>query len=204
MSKQAYSVDKSSVTAAIMAGGKSTRMGTDKAFVPLQGKPMIEHVLERVEGLGDETILIANEAEKYSFLNLPIFGDIYVNCGPLGGLHSALYHASFPHVLVVACDMPWLNPQLLAFMLSLRHTADAIVPRWSKFPEPLHAVYGSQCLGPIETNLQAKNLKLISFYAQVDVRYLDQTAISAFDPEGRSFSNVNTPEDLNSATSQSG
>ncbi|MGW8319119.1 MAG: molybdenum cofactor guanylyltransferase [Candidatus Promineifilaceae bacterium] len=204
MSKQGYSVDKSEVTVAIMAGGKSTRMGTDKAFVRFHDKPMVQHVLERVEGLGDETILIANEPEKYRHLGLPIFGDIYVNCGPLGGLHTALFHAQFPYVLVVACDMPWLNPQLLAFMLSLRHTADAIVPRWNKFPEPLHAVYGNQCLGPIEANLQAKNLKLVSFYAQVNVRYLDQTAISAFDPEGRSFSNVNTPEDLNSAASQAG
>jgi molybdopterin-guanine dinucleotide biosynthesis protein A len=197
-------MEQSGVTIAVMAGGKSTRMGTDKAFVQLKGKPMIEHVLERVQGLGEETILIANEPEKYSYLSLPIFGDIYVNCGPLGGLHTALYHAQFPYVLVVACDMPWLNPQLLAYMLSLRQSADAIVPRWSKFPEPLHAVYGRQCLVPIETNLQSRNLKLISFYAQVNVRFLDQTVISAFDPKGRSFSNVNTPEDLNSAASQSG
>jgi molybdenum cofactor guanylyltransferase len=186
----------SGVTVVIMAGGKSSRMGVDKSFVPILGKPMIEHVLERVSGLGEEQILITNMPEEYTYLGLPMFGDVYPDCGPLGGLHTALFHAGQPYILVVACDMPWLNPPLLAHMIDLRRTADVIVPRWGRFPEPLHAVYSKACLAPIEENLQAGRLKIVAFYGRVTVRYLEREAIAGFDAAGQSFSNVNTPEDL--------
>lgn len=186
-------------TTVIMAGGKSSRMGTDKAFVPLLGKPMIEHVLESLDGLGSEQIIITNSIEQYRYLGLPLFADIYEESGPLGGLHAALAHASHPHLLVVACDMPWLNRDLLAYMVSLRETADAIVPRWTKFPEPLHAVYSKACLESVTACLESRNLKLIAFYSQVRVRYLDREVLSGFDAAGRSFANINTLEDLRQA-----
>jgi molybdopterin-guanine dinucleotide biosynthesis protein A len=92
--------------------------------------------------------------------------------------------------------MPWLNRQLLAYMISLRLTADVIVPQWQEFPEPLHAVYSKRCLAAIETCLKSQRLKLIAFYDSVDVRYLDQETIAQYDSQGRSFANLNTPEDL--------
>jgi molybdopterin-guanine dinucleotide biosynthesis protein A len=192
-------MNESGITVVIMAGGKSSRMGVDKSFVPLLGKPMIEHVLARVKGLGDELILITNKPDDYAYLQLPTFGDIYPECGPLGGLHTALYHAHQPHILVVACDMPWLKRPLLAHMIALRQTAHIIVPRWGKFPEPLHAVYSKACLAPIEENLQAGRFKIVAFYGRVQVRYLERETIARFDPEGKSFSNVNTLEDLAAA-----
>jgi molybdenum cofactor guanylyltransferase len=136
------------LTVAIQAGGKSSRMGTDKAFVPFQGRPMIEVVLERVAGLGDELILITNKPDDYAHLGRPMFGDVYPDSGPLGGIYTAVYHAAHPHTLVVACDMPWLNRPLLEYMAGLRESADIIVPRWDKFPEPLHAIYNKACIGP--------------------------------------------------------
>jgi molybdopterin-guanine dinucleotide biosynthesis protein A len=183
-----------------MAGGKSSRMGTDKSFVPLLGKPLIEHVLERIDGLSDDVIVITNSPERYAYLNLPLFGDIHPDRGPLGGLHTALSQAIHPHVLVVACDMPWLNRLLLNYMLSLRTTADIIAPLWQKRPEPLHAIYGKACLHPVEENLKSGKLKLTSFYGRVKVRFLDPDEISRLDPEGRSFANVNTPGDLAQAS----
>ena len=190
---------KDNYTTVIMAGGKSSRMGTDKAFVPLLGKPMIEHVLDSVNGLGSEQIIITNSREQYSYLGLPLFGDIYEGSGPLGGLHAALVHASCPHLLVVACDMPWLNRKLLEYMVSLRATADVIVPRWTTFPEPLHAVYGKACLQPVTACLESRKLKLIAFYGQVSVRFLDRGDVTRFDAVGRSFANINTLEDLRQA-----
>jgi molybdopterin-guanine dinucleotide biosynthesis protein A len=187
------------ITTVIMAGGKSSRMGLDKSFVPLLGQPMIEHVLAQVQGLGDELILITNKPDDYAYLQLPTFGDIYPDKGPLGGLHAALRRARQPYILVVACDMPWLNRPLLEHMASLRHTADAIVPRWRQFPEPLHAIYSQACLAPIEENLKRDQLKIVRFYGRVRVRYLEQAEIARFDPAGRSFQNVNTPEDLAAA-----
>jgi molybdopterin-guanine dinucleotide biosynthesis protein A len=186
-----------------MAGGKSSRMGTDKSFVQLRGKSLIDYVLAAVAGIGDETFIITNRPEAYRSLNLPTYGDILPEKGPLGGLYTAISRAAYPHVLVVACDMPWLNNQLLDHMIGLRYQADAIVPRWTKHPEPLHAIYSRSCLIPIYKMLTAGNLKMVSFYDQIDVRYVDRAEIAKFDPRGRSFSNVNSPEELEKADSAS-
>jgi molybdopterin-guanine dinucleotide biosynthesis protein A len=187
------------LTTVIMAGGKSSRMGTDKSFVPLLGKPMIEHVLGAVEGLGQERMLITNKPAEYAYLNLPMYGDIYPDRGPLGGFHSALAHTATPYILVVACDMPWLNRPLLEYMVSIRETADIIIPRWEKYPEPLHAIYSQGCLEPITANLEAGLLKLTAFFGKVRVNYLVRETIARYDPAGQSFRNVNTPEELDEA-----
>jgi molybdopterin-guanine dinucleotide biosynthesis protein A len=125
-----------------------------------------------------------------------MFGDLYPDTGPLGGIYTALSAASHPHVLVVACDMPWLNRPLLEYMTELRHTADVVVPRWDKFPEPLHAVYSKACLEPIREKLEAEMFKITAFYGRVKVRFVERAEIERFDPDGRSFVNVNTPDEL--------
>ncbi len=187
------------LTTVIMAGGKSSRMGTDKSFIPLLGKPMIEHVLDAVAGLSQKQILITNKPADYAYLDLPLYGDIYPDNGPLGGFHSALYHAATPYILIVACDMPWLNRSLLEYMISIRETADIIVPRWEKYPEPLHAIYSQNCLDPITDNLESGLLKLTAFFGKVTVNYLERKTIAHYDPTGQSFQNVNTPDDLKQA-----
>lgn len=186
----------SGLTVAINAGGKSTRMGTDKSFVLFQGKPMIEVVMNHVARLGDELILITNNPAAYAHLGLPIFGDIYPDYGPLAGIHTAIYHARHPHTLIVACDMPWLNVNLLNYIISQRETADIIIPRREKFPEPLHAIYSKACLPAIEENLQAKRLKITGFFGKVSVNYIEKEVIQRFDKNGRSFANINTLDDL--------
>ena len=186
----------SPLSIAIMAGGKSSRMGQNKAFVKFQGRPMIEIVKERVSAFGDELILITNKPDEYAHLGLPMFSDLYTDHGPLAGIYTAVTHATYPHTLIVACDMPWLNPDLLTYMISQRHTADIIVPRWHKFPEPLHAIYSKACLAPIQANLEAKRLKITRFFNKVSVNYLDNEKIREVGGNGRSFANINTPEDL--------
>ena len=92
--------------------------------------------------------------------------------------------------------MPWLNRPLLDYMAGLRGSADVIVPRWDKFPEPLHAVYSQACLGPIREKLEAQMYKITAFYGRVAVRFVERAEIEAFDPQGKSFVNVNTAQDL--------
>ncbi len=184
------------LTIAIQAGGKSSRMGTDKSFVPFLGRPMIEVVRAAVEGLGDELILITNNPEPYAYLGLPMVADLYPDTGPLGGIYTALHYASHPHTLMVACDMPWLNRPLLEYIAGLREEADIVVPRWEKFPEPLHAVYSKACLEPIREKLDAQMYKITAFYGRVRLRFVGREEIERFDPDGRSFINVNTPDDL--------
>lgn len=187
------------ITVAIMAGGKSSRMGTDKSFVLFNGRPLIEVVVEAVAGLGAETLLITNKPAEYAYLNLPMVGDVYPDHGSLGGIFTAVHAAAHPHTLVVACDMPWLNRPLLAYMVGLRQTADIVVPRWEKYPEPLHAIYSKTCLDPIEARLKAQQLKITGFFGQVAVRFVERAEIEQFDRNGRSFANINSPEDLEEA-----
>ncbi|MFZ1398567.1 MAG: molybdenum cofactor guanylyltransferase, partial [Candidatus Promineifilaceae bacterium] len=122
--------------------------------------------------------------------------------GSLGGIFTAVHAATQPHILVVACDMPWLNRPLLEHMITLRETADVIVPRWEKYPEPLHAIYSKACLVPIEAKLKEKRLKITGFFGQVAVRFVEREEIERFDGNGRSFANINAPEDLAEAGGQ--
>lgn len=188
---------KAGLTVAIQAGGESSRMGRDKSFVPYEGKPMIETVRQQVAELGDELIIITNDPEPYRYLQLPLYGDHYPGAGPLAGIHASLEAAAAPFVLVVACDMPLLNRDLLRYLISLKETADVIVPLWGKFPEPLHAVYSKRCIPAIESCLAANKNKITGFYSDVTVRMVTREELQRFDPEGRSFTNVNTPDDLN-------
>lgn len=197
-------MSESKLTLAIMAGGKSSRMGIDKSFVLFEGKPLIERVYSRVADLGDECILITNKPDAYAHLHLPMFGDLYPDSGPLGGIFTAVSHARYPHILIVACDMPWLNRDLLQHMISLRTSADIVVPRWGKYPEPLHAIYSKPCLEPMAQKLKAQQLKITGFFGQVAVRFVDQEEIEQFDKNGRSFTNINTPDELHAQQKRAG
>jgi molybdopterin-guanine dinucleotide biosynthesis protein A len=191
-------------TVAIIAGGKSSRMGTDKSFVPLLGKPMIEHVLASISDLGqDETILITNRPADYAHLHLLMFADVIPDQGALGGIYTALHNSHNADVLTLACDMPFLNPDLLRYMIALRAERgspyDIIAPRVDDHPQGLHALYNQKCLPFIRAKIDAHRLKVISFYDDVRVRYLEPPEWSRLDPRGLSFHNVNTPEELQAA-----
>ena len=190
------------LTVAIVAGGQSSRMGTDKAFVQLGGRPLIAHLLERVADLGQaETILITNHPARYAHLGLPMFGDVLPGKGSLGGIYTALHVSRSPYVLALACDMPFVSPDVLRHLIGLAEgdAFDVIVPTVADYPQGLHAIYGRACLDPIRARLDADRLKVIGFYDDVRVRRVDEAEYGPIDPEGRSFFNVNTPEDLEQA-----
>lgn len=142
------------VTVAILAGGQSRRMGTDKSFVLLDGRPLIEHVIERAGALGYPVILIANHVERYRQFGLPVYADVISGAGSLGGLYSALAHSRSDHTLCLACDMPHINPRLLAYLLTLRGAADAVVPCVNSLLQPLHAVYHRRCLPVLRQRIE--------------------------------------------------
>jgi len=187
-----------SFSLAIIAGGQSRRMERDKAFVELAGKPLIEHVLERSADLGQaETIIIANKPAQYRHLGLPMYRDVLPGKGSLGGIYTALVKAKRPHALVLACDMPFVNADLLRFMIAqMDSELDIVVPTVDAYPQGLHAIYKKTCIKPIAEQLAADRLKIIRFYDQMRVRYLDETDCAPFDPDGRCFTNLNTPAEL--------
>jgi len=188
-------------TVAIIAGGKSSRMGTDKAFVVLNNKSLIEHVIDQVSSLGQsETILIANRPDAYAHLRLPMYTDVVPEKGSLGGIYTAIFYSQNPYTLTIACDTPFVKPDLLRYMLSLLNASDGpfdvVVPRVKEFPQGLHAIYSKACLVPIRERMDADRLHVIGFYPKVRVRYLTEGEYAPFDPQGVSFFNVNTPDEL--------
>lgn len=181
----------------IQAGGRSSRMGEDKGLVPLAGRPMIEHVLTRVAGLGDETLVTTNNPDSYDFLGLPMASDPEPGAGALPGLRTALKAAHGDTVLVLACDMPFVNRLLLEHMLAQSSNADVVVPRWEDNYQTLHAVYNrKRTLRAVEQALADGERRMISFYPQLRVHVVEPEQISQYDPQGRSFFNVNTPDEL--------
>ena len=184
------------LTVAIQAGGRSSRMGEDKALRSFLGRPLIERVIERLRPAADEMILTTNRAAEYAFLGLPVFPDVQPGRGALGGLYTALRAASEPLVAVVACDMPFACAPLLeaAARRLLLEEADAGVPETERGLEPLHAVYRrSTCLPAVQAALQANLWKVTAWFPQVKLCTLPAEEIRRYDPSGRAFWNINTP-----------
>ncbi len=186
----------------IQAGGESKRMGQNKALLPFHGQPLIERVVKRLQPYSDELILTANQPELFQFLGLPSFPDLIPGKGALGGLYTALSAANFPEVAVVACDMPFVNPQLLIGERILLEEGnwDAVIPHSTEGREPLHAVYRKDtCLPAILKALDENRLRMDSWFSAVKVHEMSLEDVSLFDRDLRSFMNVNTPDEFRQA-----
>lgn len=181
----------------IQAGGESRRMGRDKALAPFLGEPLIQRVCDRMVGLGDELIVTANHPGAFVFLKLPFFADLVPDRGALGGLYTALSQARNPLVAVVACDMPFANPDLIRFACEQIDRADVAIPENTGGLEPLHAVYRREtCLPAVRAALEAGCWRVDSWFEKVQVRILKRTEYAHLDREAVTFLNVNTPEEL--------
>ncbi len=180
-------------------------MGEDKALLNFRGQPLIARVLGRVAPMADETLVTANRPEAYAFLHFPCLPDLLPGRGALGGLYTALSAARHPLVAVIACDMPFASPELLAFerdLLSGEPYAAAI-PRTQSGLEPFHAVYRKAACLPLVQSALAKELRRVdSWMDQADIRYLSPEEVTRYDPRGLAFRNINTPADLEEALKQ--
>lgn len=181
----------------VLAGGQSRRLGTDKALLPILGKPLIVRAVGSLAELTDDLLVVTNSPARYEQLGLParFVADEKPGYGSLMGVYTGLKQARYPHALVVACDMPFLSQPLLRYMVSLAAGCDVVVPAVGDWLEPLHAIYGKGCLGPIERMLEAGERKIVRFFPEVRVRVVQEAEIDRLDPQRLSFLNVNTPED---------
>jgi molybdopterin-guanine dinucleotide biosynthesis protein A len=187
------------LTIAVQAGGESRRMGQDKGLVPFLGRPLIQRVVGRVESLAEEVVITTNHPEAYAFLGLPLFTDLVPGRGALGGLYTALNAASQPLVAVIACDMPFINPVLLAVErdILLETGSDAVVPHLGDGVEPFHAIYRREsCLPPIKSAIETDKWRVDAWFSQAKVMLMRRDKILQHDPQLLSFSNINTPEEL--------
>lgn len=194
--KKYHRADKNeSVTGIILAGGRCTRISTNKALLPLGDRPLILDIIETLDALCETIVLVTNQPEEYDFPVASKVRDIVSGKGPLGGLYTGLSVSETQYNFVVACDMPFLNSDLIGYMLVGCEKFDVVVPQLASGLEPLHAVYSKACLEPIQNNLQRGVLKLQSFYGSVRTKYIQQNEIERFDPELRTFFNINYRED---------
>jgi len=185
------------VSAAILAGGASSRMGTNKALLTVDGVPIISRSYEILARLFHEVIIVTNTPEDYAFLPCRKVPDIHPGLGSIGGLQSALAHSTSSRTFVTACDMPYLDAGLIRLLCTIDETADAVVPlNKEELREPLHAVYSKSALPTIENIIATGDKSILIVLDRVKTRVLELDEIDGTE----SFRNVNTPEEYQRLT----
>lgn len=190
------------VSIAILCGGRSRRMGRDKGLMPFLGRPLIQRVIARVRPLSDDIVLITNRPDDYRFLGLPMLPDVVPDRGPLGGAFTAASRARAAVLVLVACDMPFVNADLLAYACEelLARACDAVVPMTAQGPEALHAAYRpASCAPAMSAALAEGALQMTAWLGRVRTYFIPAEEVARFDPEGMAFVNVNTPEAFRAA-----
>jgi FdhD protein len=183
------------VSGVILAGGKSSRMGSNKALLPYKGGRFIEAIHRQLAEIFDEVLLVTNNPEQYEFLPCRKVADLFPGAGALAGIHSGLYHSANQAIFAVACDMPYLNNDLVRHLAGRADEGSVHIPEGPAGLEPLHAVYGKGCLGAIEETLMAGERRIMSFFDRVSIVRINTEQIAGFDPSFASFCNINTPEE---------
>ena len=180
------------MTAVILAGGKSSRMGSNKAFLKLNGKTFIERQIELLREMFDEIFISANTPSEYEFLNLPVFKDIYPEKGPLCGIYTSLINSVSASTFMLACDMPFVESGLIKQLKGFTKEYDVVVPKSERGLEPLHAFYSKNCIEPIKRELDSNNLRIISFFPHVKVKTVELERLTSPDSFRNSIKNLNT------------
>lgn len=183
------------ITGIILVGGKSRRMGKDKAFLELSGLSLFERLLDVFRENFESVALVGDRAERFAAYDLPIIPDIYPGSA-LGGLYTGLYHATTDYVFVSSCDIPFPNGDVLRYLCAVREGYDAVVPTTANGCEPLFALYSKNCLGPIKALMESGDFCAYAYFPQVRVRYVPHEEIVHLDKDGTAFLNINTPEDF--------
>ncbi len=191
------------MTSIILAGGRSLHLGRDKALTAVGGTNLIELVAARLKPISDRVLVVSSQ-ELFPLLSMSYQGEIiidkYIRRGPLGGIYTGLIAAASPYVLVVACDMPFLNRELLHYITILASSYDAVVPCLSGVKaEPLHTVYSRGCLDIMKETLESKNWSMNALLRKLNVRYVTEEECRRFDAELLSFFNINNQQDLERA-----
>lgn len=188
------------VTGVIQAGGKSTRMGgRPKALLELSGRRIIERVIRALEAAVDDLLVVTNTPELYAFLGQPMVPDIFPDHGSLGGIYSGLQAAPGEAAFTVACDMPFLRPEIVRLVVDRAGAGDVVIPRVAGQYETLHAVYRKTCLPPILERLIQGRLKITDFFDAVRVAVIEEAELTRYGDPAVIFMNVNTPEELERA-----
>lgn len=188
-------------TAIILAGGKSSRMGTNKALLSMDGKPNIEVIKDQLTPFFSDIILVTNDFEAYEFLEVPMVKDEYIDKGPLAGIHTGLKNSNTETNFFVACDMPFVSGKLAKYLVELCSTRDGVVPRINGTLHPLFSVFQKSVLPKVERCLQEDRLRIRDLLEQLNILYinegdLDRVMVGNIE---KVFYNMNYPLDYQKA-----
>jgi len=178
--------------------------GGNKALLPIGGRSIIERVSDVLREIFEHNILITNSPEDFGFLGLPMVGDLVLGRGSLGGLYTGLKTCGRDYGFLVACDMPFLNKDVISYMVDRTDDNDVIVPRISAGLEPLHGIYSRKCLPLIEELFAEEDLKIRDIFHKANLLEIPEEELKLFDPALSFLLNVNTPDDLRRARELAG
>lgn len=183
--------------AIVLAGGQNRRINRPKAFLEVGGRRIIDRIVGELAPVCGEILVVTNTPEHYDGLGVKVVRDILPYRVPLAGLHAGLVHSGASYNLVVACDMPFVDGRLACWLLEQAPGFDAVVPtHHAGLVEPLCAVYGRTCIGPIERCLAGGRRRVVDFFPWIRVKYIREGELALLADPDRVFFNVNTPEDL--------
>ena len=188
-------------TGIINAGGKSSRMGTNKALLKINGITVIEKIAEQLKKVVSDIIIVTNTPQEYEFLGLPMVEDKWKGMGPLAGIHAGLAASKTDKNLVVACDMPFISPELGKILLNYLDNYEAVVPKMTDHLHPLFAAYRKDVQEEIHTSLQNEQLRIRYFLQNVNTKIVTEEDLKelGFPYEASHFFNMNHPEEFEAA-----
>ncbi|MCE5212709.1 MAG: molybdenum cofactor guanylyltransferase [Deltaproteobacteria bacterium] len=185
------------MTGIILAGGRNSRMGVNKAFLEIDGIRLIDKILAVYRQLFPEIIIVTNDPSSYTeFTDTIIVTDIYKGKGPLGGIYTGLFYSKNDYAFVSACDMPSLNRDFILYMIDHKGKYDIVVPELPAGYQALHAIYSRRCLPNIKKMILSDKLKIAGFFKDMRLYKITEDKIKPFNKDGRLFININTPEDF--------
>jgi len=199
MQTEKRNIPEHSVSCIILAGGKNARMGQEKAFLRIGERTIIEEQKDTLSKIFDEIIIVAKTQDYFKNIDTKVVTDIIPDSGPLGGLYSGLAVSSNIHSFLIGCDMPFINLELIEYMVKRIGENDIIIPLSSNGIETLFAIYSINCMENIRRQIELRNLKLLDILKFHKIRYISQEEVEKFDPKQFSFFNVNNPKDYEEA-----
>lgn len=187
-------MNKKNITGIVLAGGKSSRMGTDKGIIDLNGKKIIQHVLDALIPVVDDIIIIANN-NHYNSFGYPVYADIITNCGPMGGIYTGLVNSPTMNNVILSCDIPFITSEMLSILIdqSKEQDYEITIPIHDGKFEPLCAVYSKKCMNRFKNLLENKILKMgnaLNYFVTQPILLSNSKEIE------KNFINMNTPQDF--------
>ena len=185
------------ISCIILAGGKSSRMGTDKGLMDFNGKAMIVHVIELVRKYFSEVMIISNN-NSYEKFDIPVYPDAYNGSGPVVGIMTGLAMSTTPWNFIVACDLPFLNHGILELLINNTNGYDAVVPFHHENPEPMCAMYNKSCIPAFSKNIESGIYKIQEAFPHFNVNFIPvpEDLFNGTNP----FINLNSKEDMERGT----